>query len=454
MISEKPTNSGIGNGSGAKSVLSSFKISMRRYTVVLFSITLFFLFADQNLLAPNLALAGHEFGMSDSERDAKLGGDIALGFFIVGGPVALLVGYFADVMKRNVLFGIVVFCGSMAGLCTYWVTTYEQLFFCRILTGVSIGGVTPIVYSMLGDLYAHHQRVYLSTLIGISQAAGVASGQFLAGMIGPTIGWRIPFVIVAIPSLCCAFLVLLTVEEAKRGGQEKAVKEFAQISSAKQNSMTDIEGNSKKALITHPSPDSSTIVKPTPSYQNPTDETKSLLSSPPSNTTVEAFIEFEDDIVYSEEIEWNKILDILKTPSALIIYLQGFPGCVPWGMIGVFLNNYLSEHKEMSIAHATGILTLFSVGGLLGQLFGGYLGQRLYNRDPRLQTLLMGFTTILSVGPLLYLINAAPAGGDHTRLLGYYLVAFLGGFIVNINGPNVRVVLQVKGNIQRFVVIR
>lgn len=33
---------------------------------------------DGNLMAPNLSSIAREFGMSDSERDQKLGGEVAL----------------------------------------------------------------------------------------------------------------------------------------------------------------------------------------------------------------------------------------------------------------------------------------------------------------------------------------------------------------------------------------
>jgi len=42
--------------------------------VALFSLVAAMLFADQNLLAPHLTAAGHDFNFTDAERDAKLGG--------------------------------------------------------------------------------------------------------------------------------------------------------------------------------------------------------------------------------------------------------------------------------------------------------------------------------------------------------------------------------------------
>jgi MFS family permease len=461
MISDKLLNHEE-DGTRLPVFLNAIKFSMKRYTVALFSLTLFFLFADQNLLAPNLDQVADEFNMSDHERDRKLGGDIALGFFLVGAPVALLVGYMADIVKRNILFSFVVVFGSICALCTYWAKTYSELFTCRILTGIGIGGATPIVFSVLGDLYPDTSRVYVATMVGIAQAAGIACGQFMSGMVGPTAGWRLPFVITAVPSLVCGILVGLTVEEPKRGEQEKAVREFehdnhlihksysrdtaSSSNSSGKNSSDNEESNKnepiKKPLIKRHS--SSSVKTP------PSEKAESVLSSPVDSSAKGEERESSEKLgkpantfVYSEKIEWDKVINVLKTPSALIIFIQGFPGCVPWGMIYTFMNNYLSDERGMSTASATGVVTCFALAGLLGQLFGGYAGQNLYNNDPRAQILLMGITTMISVGPVLYLINAPIAHGNSAILFSYYLMAFLGGFIVNMNGPNIRVVLQV-----------
>ena len=34
---------------------------------------------------------------------------------------------------------------------------------------------------------------------------------------------------------------------------------------------------------------------------------------------------------------------LLKNKTALLLFLQGFPGCLPWGLVYVFLNDYLSN---------------------------------------------------------------------------------------------------------------
>ena len=99
--------------------------------VTLYLITVTILFADMNLLAPNLSTIADEFGMDDDERDVKLGGLIALGFFLVGAPVSYTIGWLADSMNRSPLFAATVFFGELGCFMVTFVQTYWQLYICR-----------------------------------------------------------------------------------------------------------------------------------------------------------------------------------------------------------------------------------------------------------------------------------------------------------------------------------
>ena len=379
-------------------------MSERNYLTGLLCLTTFFLFADQNCLSPNMSEVAREFNFSDEEKDAKLGGEIALGFFMIGGIVSVLVGALADTMNRCKLFMWIVVLGEISCIGTYLVTNYEQLLFCRILTGVSIGGCAPIVYSILGDCFPASSRVYISTYMGLSMTAGVASGQLLAGLLGPTYGWRFPFVVIAIPAIICGILVFLTATEPKRGGN-----------------ITDNISKSSDAIVDADLSDSSS-----------------------SQSHLESF-------------QLNKIVDLLKTPTVALCYLQGIPGCIPWSILTVFMSDYLSSDRGLSISQATFVFTLFGFGGLFGQLTGGWVGQYLYNRDKRLQCLFMGAATLSAVVPMLSIMTtefepvdpkmkASLAAGNATPVmlsLSFMVCVVCTGFVAAIAGPNVRSVLQV-----------
>lgn len=109
--------------------------------------------------------------------------DFSVGFFLVGGIAALFVGYLTDIVNRFFLFSIVMICGEMASLCTYFVQTYMHLFIFRTITGVSIGGATPIIFSLLGDMYKQSNRIYASSVMGVAISGGTAAGQLMAGTI-------------------------------------------------------------------------------------------------------------------------------------------------------------------------------------------------------------------------------------------------------------------------------
>lgn len=84
----------------------------RQWALGLFSITTVLLFADQNLMAPNLSEIAEEFGFDDEERDTKLGGHIAMAFWVLGAPAALLIGVLADRVNRSWLFAVTVAIGE------------------------------------------------------------------------------------------------------------------------------------------------------------------------------------------------------------------------------------------------------------------------------------------------------------------------------------------------------
>ena len=88
----------------------------------------------------------------------------------------------------------------------------------RALTGIAVGGALPLVYSITGDLFPKSSRTHASALVGIVSSLGSMTGQGIAGFMGPSYGWRLPFVVVAAPGLCVAFLVWRFAEEPKRGG--------------------------------------------------------------------------------------------------------------------------------------------------------------------------------------------------------------------------------------------
>jgi MFS family permease len=351
--------------------------SRELYAILLLSFINLFLFADQNLMAPNLTQIARDFGFSDVERDIKLGGNISLVFWVLGGVISLSIGYLTDLVSRRKLLLGVILIGEIPCLLSGFAQTYTQLFWFRALTGIGIGGALPLTFSLVGDYFPHRQRAAAAGFLGLAMGVGIAIGQMMAGMIGPTLGWRLPFIIVAIPNFFLGILFWLTVREPQRGRTEESLRELIEKGQA-----------------------------------------------------------------YTGRINWREYKHLFKIKTNLLVFLQGIPGTVPWGVFFIFLNDFYSQDKGFSVERATLIVMAVGLAAIIGGFVGGLIGNRLYNLKSRYLPLLCGTTTLAGIIPMAMLINYPPQLGEQNPSITLpVIIGLFTGFIVTITGPNVKAML-------------
>ena len=346
------------------------------YTLLLCVLSTVCLFADQNLMAPALSVIAREFGISEDDRDARLGGDVAVAFFVVGGPFGIFAGWFTDTYARTRMYGAVTMIGALGSFSTSLVQSHTQLLCARALTGIAVGGAAPVLFSLLSDTFAVEKRNLVVATVGFAMAFGSMCGQALSGtLLMYGWGWKMPFLLVSIPCFVCGMLVATTLQEPARATQEAAVKGHL--------TETTIEGR----------------------------------AIPP---------------VYQGRVSTQKVREIFLIKTNLLLFLQGIPGCVPWGVIYSFLNSYLSTERGATVMEATAVILMWNIGDFLGKIVGGLLGQWLYNRRKAFVCWLMGATTICSVLPMLYLVNAP------FNVHVFSFVAVLGGTVAGVTGANIK----------------
>jgi MFS family permease len=352
-----------------------------RVTLALFTLIVALLYADQNLLAPNLTAIGTEFGFSRAEIDQRLGADVNLTFWMLGGVVTLGIGYLTDrsdsrsKLSRKWLLVLVALLGQTACLLSGMARSYEQLYWTRALTGVGIGGAFPLIYSLIGDYFPKERRASANASVGLSMGLGIAFGQLLAGMLSESHGWRMPFILIAVPGIALNLLFAFVAREPLRGQHEAGLKE--------------------------------------------------LLAS---------------GHVYEERIRLSDLPAMLRVRTNVIILLQALPGTVPWGVFFVYLNDYYAHDKGFSVPDATMLVMVVGAAAIAGGFVGGLLGQRLLNKRSRHLPLLCAVTTIGAVLPMAVLINYPVRPGQ--SLVGPLLVGALTGALAAVTGPNVNTMLQ------------
>lgn len=347
------------------------------YAVILLAFISFFLFADQNLMAPNLTQISREFGFSPVERDIKLGGNISLVFWVLGGLITLFIGYLTDLMSRKSLFMLVIIFGEIPCILTGFAENYTQLFWLRAATGIAIGGALPLTFSFIGDYFTHGNRASAAAFITTAQGLGIAIGQLVAGFLGPAHGWRLPFIIIGIPNFFLIALFWLTVKDPPRGNTEDELKELIRSGRA-----------------------------------------------------------------YTSKINWRTYRDLFKIKTNLLMFIQGIPGTVPWGVLFTYLNDYYAQEKGFSVETATLIIMAIGAGCIVGSFFGGLLGNALYNIKPKYLPMLCAGAILAGIIPTAYMINyPSQAGVANPSVLQPVIIGFITGILITITAPNIRAML-------------
>ena len=214
-------------------VTMSSQLDRRDYlSLSLLFILSFFLFADQNLMGPNLSQIAAEFGFNDLERDVKLGGEISLVFWLIGGFFTLFFGYFTDIASRKKLLIISMLFGEIPCFLTGFVENYQQFFWLRALTGIGIGAIIPITYSLLADYFPSNMRSAATGYLGLVVGLGIGGGQLLAGLTGPEYGWKISFIIVSVPNFIFLLLYAIFATEPARGKSDGDINDITKINSS------------------------------------------------------------------------------------------------------------------------------------------------------------------------------------------------------------------------------
>eukprot|EP00924_Labyrinthula_sp_SR-Ha-C_P013150 maker-scaffold_12-snap-gene-11.16-mRNA-1 protein AED:0.01 eAED:0.01 QI:182/1/1/1/1/1/2/151/527 len=355
----------------------------RYYILMLFTVINMFLFADQNLLAPNLTVIAEEYNFTDDQRDTYIGGYISLGFFVVGGIVAMIVGLLTDTMNRKLVFAATVVIGEVSCMATYWVPTgtiaefWYGLWLTRSVTGFAIGGALPIQYSLMGDLFHGAERGKAVAFFSMATSVGSNAGQYVANWLSPD--WRTPFLIVSIPTYLLVAIYLVTTKEPTRGGAEDLLQD--------EDDGTDTGRKGFKVANTGEG---------------------------------------------SHTIDMAKLKSLLSRPSVALIIFQGLPGCLPWGIIQVFLNDFMKEEKEMSNLEAANAFLAFSVGFFISVIVSGWIQDKGWKyKDGKYRPMLpvfAGVTTLIAPF-LLHFVIAYDADGlsPVSYIPLFFVTAFLAG---------------------------
>jgi AAHS family 4-hydroxybenzoate transporter-like MFS transporter len=142
---------------------------------------------------------------------------------------AVLFGTLADSIGRKIALLLAAMSFSIGCFCTIFVRTGAELIIVRLLTGLALGGLFPVIASSIFEIVPKHLRATAVTLTSVGSAAGVSLCGPLVAVVEPHFGWHGVFIIGgAIPAFLSILAMIFIPKPApsrkRSDATEKAVR--------------------------------------------------------------------------------------------------------------------------------------------------------------------------------------------------------------------------------------
>jgi predicted MFS family arabinose efflux permease len=168
--------------------------------------------ADRTAVGALAPVLEHEFGIGNTAI-----GLLASAFAVVGGLATLPIGVLTDRVRRMTLIVVAVVVWSLASGVAALAATFAMLFSARIVLGVVTAAGGPPVTSIVGDLVHPDDRGRAIAWVKSGELVGAGAGFVVAGVL-LNLSWRVVFAALALLGLGVAWYVSRR-PEPSRGGE-------------------------------------------------------------------------------------------------------------------------------------------------------------------------------------------------------------------------------------------
>ncbi|WP_192954670.1 MFS transporter [Gallaecimonas mangrovi] len=333
-------------------------------TLLLIVALSFFLMCDVFITPAIIQELSQEFAVTDVQLSLA-----SSSFVVFGAIVGLVVGYQTDRLPRKGLFIGVVLLGELPCLLTgvtFFSGSFWSFVVLRTLTGIGVGGIYPLTFSMLSDYFSVKHRATASAMVDFAWGIGMVCGPLLAITAAATnYGWRWAFIWAALPSFPLLLLFFLVAREPKRGATEPR--------------------------LTH----------------------------------------------QVHAMGFRHWLELWRKKTNLLVFLQGLPGSIPWGLFPFWLIVIFSNTQHFSREQATYIWELFGISAGIGGVMWALVGDRLFLKEPKLLPLLCCLGVLFGIIPCFLIFN-----GWFVSVTSCALLAGVAGISISVPASNCKAILM------------
>lgn len=148
-------------------------------------------------------------------------------FMLASTTAVPLYGKLSDIYGRRNLYASAMALFLIGSIWCGFATSMTSLIFARALQGIGAGGIMPLAFILIGEMFTLEQRAKMQGLF--SGVWGVSSivGPLLGGFLVDQLSWRWIFFVNVFPGLIAAALVALAWRDHQAHGQERPAVDYA-----------------------------------------------------------------------------------------------------------------------------------------------------------------------------------------------------------------------------------
>jgi predicted MFS family arabinose efflux permease len=289
--------------------------------------------ADRTALGALAPALKTEFGIGNTQI-----GLLASAFAIVGALAILPIGILTDRTRRTAILVVCIGIWCLAMGVAAAAMSFAVLFAARITLGVLSAAGGPPVTSLVGDLFPADVRGRVLGWVKSGELVGAGAGFLVAGVVVSLTSWRGVFVVLAVMGIVVACAVART-PEPRRGGEN------------------DLPGG--EARDTGAPTQLAELVE-------------------------EQGIEPNEDVILRGDVSEMPIRPaigyVLHVRTVVMIIIASALGDVFFTALQVFGVLFLVDQFGISASEASILILVVGVGGFLGVVGGGRLGDMLIGR--------------------------------------------------------------------------
>ena len=162
-----------------------------------------------------------EFHISDAQI-----GSLTLWFMVAYMATSPITGWLGDRFPRKPLIVIAALFWSGINFFTASVHSYDSLNLRHAALGIGEASFGIFAPAILADFYPEDQRNRVLTIFNVAIPVGAALGYLVGGVVGEHHGWRMSFIVSAIPGAIIAILIALFMREPERGASQHDKAKF------------------------------------------------------------------------------------------------------------------------------------------------------------------------------------------------------------------------------------